>query len=239
MQLQTRAVVFSSVKYGEADLIVSCYTEKVGLKSYLLRGILKSKRGKLRASQFQLLTFLELQALHKDKGSLERIQEAKVWKPYQSLHTDVVKSSVTLFLAEVLKNSVKEEEANVPLFHFLEESLFALDTFESAPNFHLYFLLKLTEHLGFYPDFTDAEMPYFNLLEGNFQTGLFGDYCMDGEAVKALKLLDSITLETISNTTIPKDVRMTTLEMLLRYYQLHVQGFHQPKSLAVLTQLFH
>ena len=41
MQVTTRALVISAIKYGEADLVGSCFTESYGLKSYHLRGILK------------------------------------------------------------------------------------------------------------------------------------------------------------------------------------------------------
>ncbi|MEZ4816685.1 MAG: DNA repair protein RecO [Flavobacteriaceae bacterium] len=239
MQVSTRAFVFSSVKYAEADLIVSCFTEKFGIKNYLLRGILKSKKGKLRTSMFQPLSLLTMEAYHKDKGSLERISEARVQYPYKTLQTNIVKSSLVLFLSEVLKNSVKEEEANPELFQFLEEALVWLDTHEEAANFHLLFLLKLTYFLGFYPDFSEKIFPYFNLLEGNFQQNTLGQFCETGEAIEMLKELDSLTFETLTTLKISKSIRFQTLNVLLHYYQLHLQGFKYPKSLAVLTQLFH
>lgn len=238
MVITTRAIVFSSIKYSEADLIVSCFTEKAGLKSYLLRGILKSRKGKLRASLFQPLTQLELEAFHKDKGTLERIQEAKVLQPYQSLHTDVVKSSVVLFLAEMLKNSIQEEEPNPALFQYLEQSLHWMDVHEQIANFHIHFLLKLTAFLGFYPDISNDKAPYFNLMEGNFENEPFGDYCETGEAVEALKAFFGIDFEDSSHISLPKKQRLETLNLLLLYYQLHLQGYKKPKSLLVLNQLF-
>ncbi len=239
MQVSTRALVFSSIKYAEADLIVSCFTEKYGLKSYLLRGILKSKKGKLRTSMFQPLSLLQLEAYHKDKGSLERINEAKVLSTYKTLHTQVIKSSLLLFLSEILKNSVKEEEANPQLFQFIEGSLKWLDENEEIANFHLLFLLKLTNYLGFYPDFSEKDAPYFNLLEGNFQQHTIGQFCEEGEIVEALKQLDKRDFNNFSELKIPKSVRLKTLDLVLKYYQLHIQGYKSPKSLPVLTQLFH
>ncbi|MEZ4857498.1 MAG: DNA repair protein RecO [Flavobacteriaceae bacterium] len=238
MQVSTRALVFSSVKYAEADLIVTCFTQKFGLKSYLLRGILKSKKGKLRISMFQPLSLLQIEAFHKDKGTLERINEAKVILPYKTLHTEVIKSSLVLFLSEILKNAVKEEEANTSLFHFIEEALFWLDENEKIANFHLLFLLKLTNFLGFYPDFSEKEAPYFNLEEGNFQESSIGLICEEGDAITILKQLDTKGFNTLSEIKIAKSERIKTLHLLLKYYQLHIQGYRTPKSLPVLTQLF-
>jgi DNA repair protein RecO (recombination protein O) len=239
MQVETKALVFSSVKYGEADLIVTCYTERFGLKSYLLRAVLRAKKSKLRASLFQPLTLLQLNAYHKDKGTLERIQDAQILVPYKTLHTQVVKTSLVMFLSEILKNSVKEEEANPELFQFLMSSLLWLDENEKIANFHLAFLLKLTGHLGFYPDFIHCEWPYFNLMDGVFQKSPSGAFSEGGTGIEVMIQLHHCTLEDISTLAIDKKNRIETLQVLLKYYQLHVQDYRTPKSLAVLTQLFH
>ncbi|MDX1782636.1 MAG: recombination protein O N-terminal domain-containing protein, partial [Aequorivita vladivostokensis] len=122
MVVATKAIVFSAIKYSEADLIVSCFTETAGIKSYLLRNIMKTRKGKLKASFFQPLTQLELIAEHKNKGTLEYIKEAKISFPYKTLHTDIVKSGLVMFLAEMLKNCIREEETNNELFVFLENA---------------------------------------------------------------------------------------------------------------------
>ena len=41
--IQTKAIVLSSIKFGETSLIVRCYTQE-GVHSYLLKGILKQKK---------------------------------------------------------------------------------------------------------------------------------------------------------------------------------------------------
>ncbi|MFC7357753.1 DNA repair protein RecO [Jejudonia soesokkakensis] len=238
MVITTRAIVLSAIKYAEADLIVSCFTESSGLKSYLLRGVLKSKRGKLKASYFQPLTQLEIVAIHKDKGTLERIRDVKVSYPYTSLHTDVVKSSLVLFLAEMLKNSIKEEEQNQSLFKFLEDSFIWLDQHNTIANFHLLFLLKLTAYLGFYPDASEKKEPYFNLSEGYFQSLSSDEYCQKGIAVEGLKQCFGINFDTLKLINFTKTQRLQVLDLLLVYYQLHLQGYKKPKSLSVLNQLF-
>ncbi|GHA36237.1 DNA repair protein RecO [Salinimicrobium marinum] len=238
MLITTRAIVFSALRYGEADLIVKCFTEKSGLKTYLLRGVLKSKKGKLKASLFQPLTQLEIVANHKDKGTLESMREAKVLHTYQTLHTNILKSSVVLFLSEVLRNAVKEEEANEPLFNYLEATFNWFDAHESIANFHLLFLLKLTRHLGFYPDTVDEEMEYFNLLDGTFQVIETNNYCVSNENLVLLKQLLGITFDDLFTVKLNQSGRAKFLMMLLEYYELHLQGFKKPKSLAVLNEIF-
>lgn len=238
MLITTKAIVFSAIKYSEADLIVKCYTEKSGLKTYLLRGVLKSKKGKLKASLFQPLTQLEIVANHKDKGTLEYMREAKVLHTYQSLHTNVVKSSVVFFLTEMLRNSVKEEEPNLPLYHFLETTFNWFDLHHSNPNFHLLFLLKLTWYLGFYPNGDQIHSEYFNLLDGTFQIKETNAFCVQHENLKILKQLLGIDFEGLQEIKLNQSHRSGFLQMLLEYYQLHLQGFKKPKSLSVLNEIY-
>lgn len=238
MLTTTKAIVFSALKYGEADLIVKCFTQSSGLKSYLLRGVLKSKKGKIRASLFQPLTQLELVANHKDKGSLESLREAKISSHYQSLHSDTIKSLMVMFLAEMLRNSVKEEEANESLYQFLTTTLNWLDSNDAIANFHLLFLLKLTKYLGFYPDDSQIDKEVFNLLDGTFQELETNPYCLKKENLQLLKRLMGINFDDLSGIKLNQTSRSGFLLVLLDYYELHLYGFKKPKSLAVLNEIF-
>lgn len=238
MLVTTNAIIFGTLKFGESDLIVKAFTESSGLRSYMLRGVLKSRKGKFRASQFLLLTQLELVAKHKDKGTLETLRDARLLSPYKTLHVDVLKSSVVFFLSEVLRNSVKEEETNADLYNYLAGSLNWFDQNDKVGNFHLLFLLKLTRYLGFYPDDSNTDKKYFNLLDGTFQDMETNDYCIDQENLSLLKQLLGIDFDALSGIKLNKHQRSGFLVMLLNYYSLHLQGFQKPKSLAVLNELF-
>ena len=238
MVVATKAIVFSAIKYSEADLIVCAYTETAGIKSYLLRNILKSKKGKLKASYFQPLTQLEIIAEHKNKGTLEYIKEAKIHFPYTTLHTDMVKSGLVMFLSEMLKNCIREEEPNEELYSFLENSLQWLDQNNEVANFHIYFLLQLSSYLGFYPDSTNINSKYFNILEGNFQENNTNNYCLEGNYIEEFKLFFNIDFNGLNTIKLSKKNRQNILELVLAYFSLHVQGYQKPKSLAILNQLF-
>ncbi|ARV12004.1 DNA repair protein RecO [Gilvibacter sp. SZ-19] len=238
MHVTTPALVISSLKYGEADLIVKCYTRQAGLKSYLLRGILKSKKGKLKKALFLPLSLIEIEANHKDNRNLEYIKEARLLVPYQELHTDIVKQSLVMFLAEMLQHSIQEEEPNSPLFDYLAESFVWLDEARSFANFHIVFLLQLSRYLGFYPDDQQIELPCFHLLEGRFTEAVIDPMCNCEEVVGHFKQFFGIDFDASTSVKVPKSGRLAVLNLLLRYYQLHLQNYKAPQSLTVLNQLF-
>lgn len=239
MQVTTKAIVLSSLKYGDTSLIVKAFSFSDGLKSYLLKGILASKKGKLKPGLFQPLTQLEIVALHKNKGTLESIREAKVTYHYRTLHSDIVKNSLVLFLAETLSIVIQEEEGNTGLFQYLEYALYWLDNHEDINNFHLLFLLELTKYLGFYPDASSMELPYFDLCEGSFINSPSLNPILEGDSLYYFKQFLGINFDGISTVKLNNNQRQELLKKLLLYFQLHLHGFRTPRSLAVLNAVFH
>ncbi|MCP9199408.1 DNA repair protein RecO [Gramella sp. GC03-9] len=238
MLVKTEAIVISSLKYGEADLIVKIYTLADGLKTYMLKGVLKSKKGKFKASMFQALSQLEIVSNHRGAGKMEYLKEAKVINAYQSIHFNPVKMAMLMFLAEMLKITVREEEPNPPLFHFLQASFAYLDAEDKIANFHLVFLLHLTRYLGFQPDSQHEDLPVFNLLDGVFQEVPSSDYCIEGKNVELLKSLLGIDFDEMQHIKLNQVNRNDFLNMLLLYFELHVESFHEPRSLQVLKEIF-
>lgn len=238
MLIKTKAIVISALKYGEADLIVKAYTLSNGLCTYMLKGVLKSKKGKFKASMFQSLTQLDIIANHRGGGKLEYLREAKVTGNYQSLHTHPVKLTMVMFLAEMLRNTIHEEESNEALFNYLQYSFHYLDAADRIANFHLLFLLNLTSYLGFQPEMGIKDLPVFNMLDGIFQDFSSNDYCIEGKNVDLLKSLLGIEFDELQHIKLNQASRNEFLNMLLLYYELHIEGFRKPRSLSVLKEIF-
>jgi len=237
MLIKTKAIVLTSLKYGEADLIVKCLTEQ-GVKSYLLRSIFRSKSKKLKIGYFQPLSQLDISAYHNKQGNLNKMTEASVYYLYQTLATDIFKQSIALFLAEVLAYALKEEEENPLLFQYIETSLKWLDLHESFANFHLVFLLELTKYLGFYPDTSMARSDFFDLEEGNFTISQPFRSFITGKKLILFKSLIGIKFDDMLELKWNSECRQTVLDILLEYYELHLPGFIKPRSLKVLKEVF-
>jgi len=169
---------------------------------------------------------------------LQYIKDLKTSFLYSSLHTNIVKSAIAMFLAEILSQALKEEEQNLPLFNYLETSFKWLDTNSQISNAHLLFLLELTKYLGFYPDDSEIDADFFNLLEGQFQHINNSKYCISGENLTLLKQMLGTNFDALNEIKMSSKQRQQFLKMLLQYFDLHLTNFNQPKSLQILNDVF-
>jgi DNA repair protein RecO (recombination protein O) len=233
----TKAIVINTIKYGDTSLIATCYTNNFGIKTYLLKGILKLKKAKIRPAYFQPLMQLNLTTNHNNKGNLNSIRDIEVLHFYNSIYTDIKKQTIALFLAEIVYYSIREEEQNNTLYQYLETSFLWLDTHDDISNFHLLFLLNLTKFLGFYPETNAVNKSYFDLIEGKF-TNYNKVNTVFGENLLQFKKLLGINFEVLHTIDFSAKNRQSVLSILIQYFELHLEGFKQPKSLKVLKSVF-
>lgn len=238
MLVKTQAIVLSKIKYRDHDVIVKCYTKNRGIVSYLLRGVLKSKKGNAQIAYFQPLSQLDIEENYRANQSLHYIKDVKLSVPYHDMHTNIFKASIVMFLSEILSATLKEEEANASLYEFLETTLQWLNHETEFANFHLLFLLELSKHLGFYPETTNLDFPYFNLRSGNFELRAHAPYTITGENLAFIKRLLHIKFDTLKLMKLHSKQRQSLLNVLLIYFDLHLSDFKKPKSLEVFNQVF-
>ncbi len=238
MLIKSKAIVLSKIKYRDNDLIVKCFTYHRGAVSYLVRGVLKSSKRHSKAAYFQLLTQLDIEENFKQNQSLQSLKEIKLDYHFSSLHTNVLKSAIVIFLSEVLASVLKEEEQNEQLYSYLETAFRWLDIKDQFANFHLLFLLNLTKHLGFYPDVANMASDFFNLSKGAFELQKTDIYSISGENLTILKQLLGTNFDDLEQIKLTSKQRQSFLTMLLLYFELHLGSFRKPKSLQVFNQVF-
>jgi DNA repair protein RecO (recombination protein O) len=235
MLIKTRGIVLNYLKYRETSIIARIYTEERGVQSYIVNGVRKAKPPG-RIALFQPFTLLDLVAYVSPRGGLTRLSEYRCLRPFRTVPYDVRKSSVALFLAEVVSRTLREEEPNPELFAFLYQSLVTFDQQEQGfENFALVFLLTLSHYLGFGPE---------SGQEITEQVAFATDAALSSTARSTVlrfqefehffdELLSQPTQATVPNGR----VRRELLAILLRYYQLHVEGLGDIRSLDVLSEV--
>lgn len=232
----TRGIIFHQVKFSETSLIVKIYTEQFGLQSYILRGI-RSKKSLIKPALLQPLTLVEMEVYHKDKNDIQHIKEIKVAFPFKSIPFDIRKSSVIMFLTEILNNVIREQESNSSLFDYIYDSLILFDSIvKGLADFHLYFMMELTKHLGFYPknNYKD-ENSVFDMQEGIFvhQTVASENFIIKPYSGYFARLIGAEMNSIIINPT----HRSNLLGYMIRYYSVHLPGMREVKSHHILQTI--
>ncbi|MBK7571524.1 MAG: DNA repair protein RecO [Bacteroidetes bacterium] len=237
---KTRGIVFSYTEYRETSLIVKIYTELFGIQSYIVNGVRK-KNAKLNVGWFQPLTLVELVVYHKERHGLQRISEIRPMPALRDIPFDVIKSTIVLFLNEVLCKAIKEEEENQLLFEFLFNTIQLFDVQQPvSKDFHLLFLIRLTRYLGFYPiQNYDTQHPFFNLIDGKFQSQIpLHPYYLNESAALNFSNLIFNSADLSARLNITSEDKKKLIENILEYYRLHIGGFFGVKSHKILEQIF-
>lgn len=240
MLIKTRAIVFRSVKYGETSVIADFFTEEKGLCSFI-GGSVRTAKARMPYNLFQPMTVVDLVAYHREGTGASRLKELRASEVWTAIPFEVARGAVALFMAEVCRKSIQEEEESGDLFDFLLGNLRWLDiTPHPIANLHLHFLLGLTGFLGFQPQ--DPEVAgelFFDLRDGTFGA-MPPPHSLSLDPVQArqmLALLES-PLETVHEIPLSRAERKALLAKLLLFYQLHLPNFkevHTPDILEMVV----
>jgi DNA repair protein RecO (recombination protein O) len=236
---KTRGIVFRTIRYSDNSIIAHVYTRLFGLQSYLVSGA-HGRKAKVKASVFQPLSIVEMNVSNREKSSLHRISDLVQTHAWVTIPFDIRKSSLVLFLNEILYKTIREEESNPELFDFISHSLQMLDlTEESCSNFHLIFLSRLAGLLGFAPQGVfSEETPFFNMSEGYFQSHEPSHaHFMPAEAGKSFSAVLEANFENSHALTITSRQRKELLLLLIEFYRLHIHTLKEIKSHTVLEEV--
>ena len=240
---KTKGIVLRSVKYGETSLVLTMFTELFGLQSYIVNGVrMVSKKGSSKSVFFQAGAILDLVVYHNEYKNLQRIKEYKWAHLYQHIFSDVKKNAVALFMIELLTKSLKQPEANVELFYFVEDALVHLDnaTDTVTANFPLFFALHLAVFFGFrISDEFSEEQHYLDLEEGLFSTvqPAHLNYLDDKPAEISSYILKAQHPEELEDLKLNQEFRRFLLNAYETYYRLHIPEFGSMRTLPVLREM--
>ena len=235
----SRAFVIRSIKNGETSLIVSCYLEDIGYKTFIVKGVYGSRKSKFSKAHFFPLNIISLNYSYSEGKNLDFIKEVKNEKLCKSLHVDIKKRSVIIFLSEILNSIFKEETlVNKDLFNFLLNTLSWYDQVKSCNNFHLKFLIELSRFIGFYPNINNENDSFFNLESGSTSATQIIGANISGNDLILFKEFLGTEFEDLNSMNTKNESRTRILNYIIDYYSLHLQMFKTPKSINVFAEIF-
>ncbi len=228
------------IKHADNRMIVEMFTRSQGRVSFAVPRS-TSPKARLKRQYFIPLTLLSVIYNPRPGTSLQHLQEAAPLHPYISIPTDPGKLGIALFISEFLTHALKGEEGNEMLFDYIADSLMWLDHCTGAfANFHIVFMLKLTQFLGFCPNLTDYTSGCcFDLRSACFCTSVptHQQFLKPEEAVVILSLM-RLSYATMHLFRMSRVERQRLIEVIEQFYRLHLPSFPELRSPDVLGDLY-
>lgn len=227
-----RGILLQTIRYSDHSVILKLFTEQEGLQSFIYRKSSKQKS----AGILQPLSILEIEAWKKPQSDLFSVRELRTAYSYKTIGNDYLKNSVVLFLNEILLQVIREpglvlEEMN----QFITSWLILFDHQERAGENHLYFMAELCNYLGIHPvDNYSSERKYFDVSSAQFIAFPNGNR-------PALSESDSHLFHRIlfdrEDLRLNREQKKNMADCFVLYYQVHLPGVKEIKSLPVLKEI--
>ncbi len=241
---KTKGIILRTVKYGDTSIITTVYTELFGVQTYIVKGVRQSsKKSQGKANYFQPAAILEMEVYHNELKQMQFIKEYQWSFFYERIFFDVVRNAVAMYVIELLQHSLKQPEAHPELFYFIENTLQQLDKGNDSliANLPLLFTLQLGSELGFriLGEYNNETM-VIDLQEGSFvkDVPLHQHYLSNETAKITSQLLASNNYEEAAKILLNRNIRKELLQAYQTFMQLHITGFGELRSVAVLQELF-
>lgn len=239
MQIKTKTIILRVVKYGESQLIIDALTESHGRLSFIQR-VPKTSRSRVPKQLFRPMAVLQVAFDYRQRQRLQRITDAQMAFPMASLLFDARKFTVAMFLAEFTCLCTRAEQQDSALFAFVENSVRWLDLCErDFANFHIIYMVHLARYVGFAPDLSGGEGDYFDLRAGCFVPVVptHRDWLLPDDG-RRLRLLLRLRYGSMHVLRLSHDERNRMIDAIVQFYRLHLPDFPEPRSLAVLREVF-
>lgn len=237
-------VVLHTLKYGDNSLIAYIFTDLYGRRNYLIRGVGGARKKGNKAALLQPTSIIEYEGYEGRHSDLHGIREARNKVILSGIAFDMRKSTIALFMAEVLYRLVREETPNKPLFDFICSSIESLDRADSAnttaiANFHLWFLVRLSEYLGFYPGGEYHVGDMFDIEEGLFCSAYpqHGNY-MGAAGAATLDAMMRSDADELGEVKLKGEQRSEFMNDILNFFNFHFDIINNINSLSILRDVF-
>ena len=237
---RTKVIVLRTLKYSDSQIVVSLFSKDFGIFTTMVR-LSRGSRFAGKNTFWQVLNILEVSVDYRVGNEFQKLSEVSISLPWKDIPYNPPKAAVAIFLGDFLFHALRGEGENQILYEYIENSLLWFDESSSAfTTFHLFFMIRMTRFIGILPGldgYTKRSMYDLTLSCFTMTVPNHGQYLDTSDAVY-LPILLRTDYSQMHHLKIPRKKRWHMLEIILRYYRLHVPGFGELKSLETLRELF-
>ncbi|MFZ5553926.1 MAG: DNA repair protein RecO [Bacteroidota bacterium] len=232
MQFKHLGILLQIIPYSDHSVVLKVFTRGEGLQSFMYR---KSRKQKTTGI-LQPLSLLEIESFKKPATDLHTVKELKPHYRFQTIGSSYSKNTVILFLNELLLQALREPGYVIEeLFDFIQRWLMDFDEEERAGEKHLFFLAELCVQMGIQPlnNFSAAHS-CFDVAAARFIHSPMGNQLTFN---KEDSLLFHSLLFGKEKTPLSREQKKQMAECFITYFQVHLPGVKEIKSLPVLKEI--
>ena len=184
-----------------------------------------------------------MEVYHTPMKQLQMLKEVNWDYIYQNVYSDVIRNAVATYIVEILQQTL-QPEPHPELFYLIEDTFKQLDTGGAvlASNLPIYFLIHLSETLGFGLQGKYGEdTPLLDVKEGQFvKEKPIHPYFLEGlEAQTASQFMTLQFYNDLENIALNGQQRKKILDMFQQSLSWHYKRFAEIKSLSILQAVLH
>lgn len=203
-------ILLHTIKYKESDLILYGYTKEYGRETFIIHNVGKKNKS-LQTGLLFPLSILDI-SISGQRSDMTHIKDFSSCHNLKSIRENIYKSSITLFISELLYKTLKEPSQDTRLYLFLERSIVLLNSLEDTySNFHLWFLIQYISILGYEPLYEEKEK---------------------------ISQLYTLTLDEVLSLKLNGSMRSKQINSLIGYLESNLNTQLEIKSLNILHTLF-
>ena len=226
MKNTDNGLLLFKTNYSESSLIMTFYTQTNGLSKYIYKG------GKKKKTPFLVFGHYEISSFKRPESDLGIINSLTLATPYLSTSSHPIKVLISYFIGDVLKQTLREEQADEQLFTFLLKLANELNNTTNLKSFPLEFLANLIAQLGVSPT-TIEHATGFNMEDGVFLSSGNGATTKDEQIASYLNELFT-TLKAPE-----RNLDKEALATLLNYMRIHLPLFDNSKSISIIREVLY
>ncbi len=240
MLIPVECIALRTVRLSDSKNLLSAWCRQAGRITFVVPSGSSREARRRRAITSPLSTFEGVCDFHSTRD-IQSIRDVMPLPGSPAMSPSALNAMTAMFLAEVLDLLLSKSPPDDELSDFLFGSvaLFAGMRGRAAANFHIAFLYALAHYIGIAPD-TDgySRGSVFDLREGRFNPSapLHADR-VEGDEARMMMLLCCTPLARSGRLPLTRDSRNRALDVILRYFSLHLTPLTSLKSLDVLRMM--
>lgn len=232
-----RIIVLSHTRFSDSSIIVRALSRQHGRVSLMVYGFGGKSRSKLGA--FHPMALLDVVYSYKPDRDIQKLTEYRPAPNLVSCTADLRKSTLLMFMAEVVGKSIREEAEDDAQFEFIDASVQILEQMQAGLQFfHLAFMVKLSRIIGFFPNI-DASHPFFDLEQGHsIAVRPVHRHFVAADVFRRIVFFADCPYESLRDVQMSRQERDSLLETVLQWYGFRIPTMKEVNSYEILHEVF-